>query len=744
MSQPLTDRYHSLVQTLVTLVEHRNPYNIDHCKLVAQYSDAIAQRAGLDEGARQRLKTAAELHTLGVLLQIEEKRNRHSLPATMLGMCSGRENSMHKREEEILRNILGDVEGLDECLPVIVQRHEWFDGQGSMLGLSGDRILPEARILAVADAFVDLATPKSHRDPNTVSEVMRRLRRAAGTQFDPATVSTLETIVEEEEGLWGASARSRRFETSRCRHWLDLGYFYRQTGEPEWSLRCYVAAARLARMLPDPALEMNATFGQFTVFCDQRQFDRARETLNHARKLVEGQDGVERRRFLMMWGTLEWLTGKAENGEQILDGLAKQYATDLDVTGLAITTAYQAGMMLWFRGLDDPGHLHWLERFMELVEQHDLFDVLTRFRPQTIPLLLSAHIHEIRPLLARNALTRMGEPCLEELREEMSKFHPNDWAGRLMQHAVVPPGESTEVALLPATSPAAAGATPAMEVAAAAPAPVPAVVTEAVAAQALAPEAPSLKVLLLGRCRLEVAGRVFDEDDWPTQKSMKLFGFLAHRRGAVTADEFLMATFWPDSDDTRARNSLRNAVHQIRGVLRDLLQNDSPMLERSRKSRTLALQIPYYLDVQGLEEGVREATRLQQLKKESEALQVLKQVLGLYRGEFLEGASDEWAQGIRTHLSEVYLKALLAMARCHLSLGEAEAAELTSRRALRVDDLREDVHAALIEALTVQGRRGEALRHYQDTIALYQKEIGVVPSSLHEIYDRLLAEFPVR
>ena len=725
MSQPLTARYHSLVQTLVTLVEHRNPYNIDHCKLVAQYCEAVAQRAGLDAGTRDRLRTAAELHTLGVLLQIEEKRNRHSLPATMLGMCSGRENSMHKREEEILRNILGGVDGLDECLAVIVQRHEWFDGQGSMLGLSGERILPEARILAVADAFVDLATPKSHRDPNTVSEVMRRLRRAAGTQFDPAMVDLLAQVVEEEEGLWGASARARRFEASRCRHWLDLGYFYRQTGEPEWSLRCYVAAARLARTLPDPAMEMNATFGQFTVFCDQRQFDRARETLNHARGLVEGQEGAERRLFLLMWGTLEWLTGKPENGEQILDGLARQYEADLDITGLAITITYQAGMMLWFRGLDDAGHLLMLQRFMDLVEQHDLFDVLTRFRPQSIPLLLSAHIHGIRPVLARNALTRMGEPCLDELREELSRFHPNDWTGRLMQHAMVPPGEATEVELVPPSS-----SSPPVESPAAEP--------------AQAAEPPSLKVLLLGRCRIEVAGRAFDEDDWPTQKSMKLFAFLAHRRGTVIADEFLMATFWPDSDETRARNSLRNAVHQIRGVLRDLLQSDAPMLERSRKSRTLALQIPYHLDVQGLEEGVREATRLIQFKKEKEALPVLKQALGLYRGEFLEGASDDWAQGIRTHLCEIYLKALLALARCHLSMGEAEAAELTARRALRVDDLREDLHAALIEALTVQGRRGEALRHYQDTIALYQREIGVVPSSLHGIYDRLLAEFPGR
>ncbi|MHB2020625.1 MAG: hypothetical protein ACYCW6_27115, partial [Candidatus Xenobia bacterium] len=78
----LSGRYGKLVGTLITLLEARNPYNLDHCKLVSHYGDAVARQAGLDGAAQERLKHAADMHTLGVLLQIEEKKPHQSLPIT--------------------------------------------------------------------------------------------------------------------------------------------------------------------------------------------------------------------------------------------------------------------------------------------------------------------------------------------------------------------------------------------------------------------------------------------------------------------------------------------------------------------------------------------------------------------------------------------------------------------------------------------------------------------------------------
>src|SRR5262249_792 len=145
---------------------------------------------------------------------------------------------------------------------------------------SGDAISEEARALAVADAFVDLATPKSHRDPVTLGEVVARIKSQSGTQFDPRFVQALATVIKAEEDRWGAWARSRQFDAARFRHWLANGNFHRQCAEPEWALRCYRAAWQIAERTKDLDQQILAIYGMVTVYNDLGDLDRVRETLN--------------------------------------------------------------------------------------------------------------------------------------------------------------------------------------------------------------------------------------------------------------------------------------------------------------------------------------------------------------------------------------------------------------------------------------------------------------------------------
>ena len=70
----LAQKYKDLVRSLITSLELRNPYNIDHCRLVARLCDQMARKARMDRDKRKVLVTAAEMHTLGVSLQMEEKK----------------------------------------------------------------------------------------------------------------------------------------------------------------------------------------------------------------------------------------------------------------------------------------------------------------------------------------------------------------------------------------------------------------------------------------------------------------------------------------------------------------------------------------------------------------------------------------------------------------------------------------------------------------------------------------------
>jgi HD-GYP domain-containing protein (c-di-GMP phosphodiesterase class II) len=79
--------------------------------------------------------------------------------------------------------------------PIIEQHHERYDGTGYPLGLKGDEILIEARIISVVDAFDAMSSERPYRKAMTNDEIIAELRRCSGTQFDPKVVEALIDVI---------------------------------------------------------------------------------------------------------------------------------------------------------------------------------------------------------------------------------------------------------------------------------------------------------------------------------------------------------------------------------------------------------------------------------------------------------------------------------------------------------------------------------------------------------------------
>src|ERR687887_327395 len=73
-------------------------------------------------------------------------------------------------------------------LACALYHHERWDGGGYPLGRSGGKIPPEARLLAVVDAFDAMTFGRPFRRPLTVDAALAELDRCSGTQFEPAVV----------------------------------------------------------------------------------------------------------------------------------------------------------------------------------------------------------------------------------------------------------------------------------------------------------------------------------------------------------------------------------------------------------------------------------------------------------------------------------------------------------------------------------------------------------------------------
>ncbi len=107
---------------------------------------------------------------------------------------------MHaERGNEIARS----VKALQGAVDGIYLHHERWDGTGYPLGLAGEDIPLQARIVAVADAFDAMTSGRSYQPAISDEAAIDELQRSQGTHFDPRCVdafcSALEKALETNE-----------------------------------------------------------------------------------------------------------------------------------------------------------------------------------------------------------------------------------------------------------------------------------------------------------------------------------------------------------------------------------------------------------------------------------------------------------------------------------------------------------------------------------------------------------------
>jgi HD-GYP domain-containing protein (c-di-GMP phosphodiesterase class II) len=85
--------------------------------------------------------------------------------------------------------VVHGISGLEEVAEWVGAHHEWPDGRGYPDSKAGIEIPQEARILAIADAYVAITSDRPHRRRLDPADGVQRLRGAAGTQLDPELLS---------------------------------------------------------------------------------------------------------------------------------------------------------------------------------------------------------------------------------------------------------------------------------------------------------------------------------------------------------------------------------------------------------------------------------------------------------------------------------------------------------------------------------------------------------------------------
>ncbi|MBT6095717.1 MAG: PAS domain-containing protein, partial [Rhodospirillaceae bacterium] len=182
-----------LIDTLVTVVDRRDPFSANHSTRVAEVSRAMAQEMELTEVEVKTVETAGKLMNLGKIF---------IPPETLV-----KSNDLTDEERSMLANAylttVDLLEGVTFDGPVVEsirQLGETWDGNGP-LGLKGDEILVTARILSVANAFVGMISARAYRGAMPFRKAADILTEDTDTRYDRRPVSALVNFLENRDGM---------------------------------------------------------------------------------------------------------------------------------------------------------------------------------------------------------------------------------------------------------------------------------------------------------------------------------------------------------------------------------------------------------------------------------------------------------------------------------------------------------------------------------------------------------------
>ncbi len=178
----------SIIYALAATVDAKDSYTYGHSRKVSEYAVAMSEMLKMPQENIRTIRAAGLLHDIGKVGVPDSILNK-KLPLV------DEEWKPIKAHPELGVEILRHIIDLVNCLPAIMHHHERFDGRGYPAGLKGDKIPKEARILAVADAYDAMTSPRPYREQLSSENALNELRRCAGTQFDPELVEVFCDII---------------------------------------------------------------------------------------------------------------------------------------------------------------------------------------------------------------------------------------------------------------------------------------------------------------------------------------------------------------------------------------------------------------------------------------------------------------------------------------------------------------------------------------------------------------------
>lgn len=183
------EKNNDTVDKLLKEIQTKDHYTGEHSLRVYELVKRLAVKLGYKDKALNNITKAAYYHDLGKIHVPDEILNKPS----RLNDDEFEEikNHVHYAKDTVLEYFNEDV------LSIILQHHERVNGSGYPLGLRGDEIRREARILAVCDSFDAMITNRVYKTGKSMEVALLELKELSGVQYDSEIVSAFIAMMLE-------------------------------------------------------------------------------------------------------------------------------------------------------------------------------------------------------------------------------------------------------------------------------------------------------------------------------------------------------------------------------------------------------------------------------------------------------------------------------------------------------------------------------------------------------------------
>jgi PAS domain S-box-containing protein len=171
------------IRAIASTLEMRDPYTAGHERRVAHLACTMAADMGMPEDRIEGLRIACYVHDIGKI----------AVPAEILAKpskLSDHEFGIIKTHSQFGADILKEIDFIWPVAEATLQHHERMDGSGYPQHLPAAKIIPEARILAVADVVEAMCSHRPYRPALGVRKALQEITRGKGARYDTKSVNS--------------------------------------------------------------------------------------------------------------------------------------------------------------------------------------------------------------------------------------------------------------------------------------------------------------------------------------------------------------------------------------------------------------------------------------------------------------------------------------------------------------------------------------------------------------------------